>query len=296
MNPATSTQQDSGKFGSKPNYLSAMLSISLILFILGIFGFILINTRQLISFYKENLNLIVEISENGTEEEMVSMKSWLTTRDFYKKGSFSIVQKEEAMQMMRKDFGEDFLKLDLPNPFLDIVTFNVKEAYLDKQSLGKVKNALQKFPNVQAVYFQDSFLHSLLKNMNKFLLFTFVLTLILLAISITLIFNTLKLALHTHRFIIKNMELVGASWRFISTPFIKRSFFHGIIAGFAALSFLSIIYFWLTSNLPELVRNVPTEKLVILSAIIMFTGIFIYVFSTFIVVNRYLKMRVDDLY
>jgi hypothetical protein len=68
------------------------------------------------------------------------------------------------------------------------------------------------------------------------------------------------------------------------------------MAGFAALSGLSIIYFWLTSNLPELVRNVSTEKLVILSAIIMFAGIFIYVFSTFIVVNRYLKMRVDDLY
>ena len=79
-----------------------MLSISLILFILGIFGFILINTRQLISFYKENLNLIVEISETGTEEEMVSMKNWLTTRDFYKKGSFSMIPKEEAMQMMRK--------------------------------------------------------------------------------------------------------------------------------------------------------------------------------------------------
>jgi hypothetical protein len=68
------------------------------------------------------------------------------------------------------------------------------------------------------------------------------------------------------------------------------------MAGFAALSGLSIIYFWLTNNLPELVRNVPTEKLVILSAIILFAGIFIYVFSTFIVVNRYLKMRVDDLY
>ncbi|MFN6062603.1 MAG: hypothetical protein ACK49K_04885, partial [Bacteroidota bacterium] len=102
MNPATSTQQDSGKFGSKPNYLSAMLSITLILFILGIFGFILINTRQLISFYKENLNLIIEISETGTEKEMVSMKSWLTTRDFYKNGSFSMIPKEEAMQMMRK--------------------------------------------------------------------------------------------------------------------------------------------------------------------------------------------------
>jgi cell division transport system permease protein len=227
---------------------------------------------------------------------MVSMKSWLTTRDFYKNGSFSMIPKEEAMQMMRKDFGEDFLKLDLPNPFLDIVTFNVKEAYLDKEALGKIKNALKKFPNVQAVYFQDSFLHSLLKNMNKFLLFTFGLTLILLAISITLIFNTLKLALHTHRFIIKNMELVGASWRFISAPFIRRSFFHGIMSGFTALLGLSVIYFWLAGNLPELVRNVPTEKLFILSAIILFAGIFIYVFSTFIVVNRYLKMRVDDLY
>lgn len=207
-----------------------------------------------------------------------------------------MIPKEEAMQMMRKDFGEDFLKLDLPNPFLDIVTFNVKEAYLDKEALGKIKNALKKFPNVQAVYFQDSFLHSLLKNMNKFLLFTFALTLVLLAISITLIFNTLKLALHTHRFIIKNMELVGASWRFISAPFLRRSFFHGVVAGFTALLGLSVIYFWLAGNLPELVRNVPTEKLFILSAIILFAGIFIYVFSTFIVVNRYLKMRVDDLY
>ena len=132
--------------------------------------------------------------------------------------------------------------------------------------------------------------------MNKFLLFTFALTLVLLAISITLIFNTLKLALHTHRFIIKNMELVGASWRLISAPFIRRSFFPGIMSGFTALLGLSVIYFWLAGNLPELVRNVPTEKLFILSAIILFAGIFIYVFSTFIVVNRYLKMRVDDLY
>ncbi|MEY3322404.1 MAG: hypothetical protein RLZZ417_1987 [Bacteroidota bacterium] len=288
--------QDTPKFGSKPNYLYAMISISLILFILGIFGFILLNTRQLISFYKENLNLIVEISETGNTKELANLKEWLTSRDFYKSGSLTYIDKEEAVQMMRKDFGEDFLKLDLPNPFLDILTFNVKEVYLEQNQLNKIKWALQKFPNVKAVYFQDSFLNSLLKNMNKFLLFTFVITLILLAVSIILIFNTLKLALHAHRFIIKNMELVGATWRFISIPFIKRSFIHGIIASILALASLSGLYIWVSGNIPELVQNLPFDKLIILAAIITFAGIFIYVFSTFIVVNRYLKMRVDDLY
>ena len=291
-----STSQDNPKFGSKPNYLYAMISIALILFILGIFGFILLNTRQLISFYKENLNLIVEINETSSSKELANLKEWLTSRDFYKTGSLSYMNKEEAVQMMRNDFGADFLKLDLPNPFLDILTFNVKEAFLEQTQLNKIKSAIQKFPNVKAVYFQDSFLNSLLKNMNKFLLFTFIITLILLAVSSILIFNTLKLALHTHRFIIKNMELVGATWFFISTPFLKRSLFHGIISSIIALGGLSFLYLGVSSSIPELVQNLPIDKLFILGAFILLSGIFIYVFSTFIVVNRYLKMRVDDLY
>lgn len=291
-----STSQDNPKFGSKPNYLYAMISIALILFILGIFGFILLNTRQLISFYKENLNLIVEINETSSSKELANLKEWLTSRDFYKTGSLSYMNKEEAVQMMRNDFGADFLKLDLPNPFLDILTFNVKEAFLEQTQLNKIKSAIQKFPNVKAVYFQDSFLNSLLKNMNKFLIFTFIITLILLGVSSILIFNTLKLALHTHRFIIKNMELVGATWYFISTPFLKRSLFHGIISSIIALGGLSFLYLGVSSSIPELVQNLPIDKLFILGAFILFSGIFIYVFSTFIVVNRYLKMRVDDLY
>ena len=291
-----STSQDNPKFGSKPNYLYAMISIALILFILGIFGFILLNTRQLISFYKENLNLIVEINETSSSKELANLKEWLTSRDFYKTGSLSYMNKEEAVQMMRNDFGADFLKLDLPNPFLDILTFNVKEAFLEQTQLNKIKSAIQKFQNVKAVYFQDSFLNSLLKNMNKFLIFTFIITLILLGVSSILIFNTLKLALHTHRFIIKNMELVGATWYFISTPFLKRSLFHGIISSIIALGGLSFLYLGVSSSIPELVQNLPIDKLFILGAFILLSGIFIYVFSTFIVVNRYLKMRVDDLY
>jgi cell division transport system permease protein len=296
MKANTTLYQEPGKFGSRPNYFYAMISISLVLFILGIFGFILFNTRQLISFYKENLNLIVEISETGSSAQMNSLKEWLSTRDFYKKGSLSVIDKEEAIQLMRKDFGEDFLKLDLPNPFLDIITFNVREAYLERSSLTKIKKALLQFPNVKAVYFQDSFLNSLLRNMNKFLLFTFSLTLILLAISSILIFNTIKLALHSQRFIIKNMELVGATWQFISAPFLKRSFTHGIISSMLSLTGLGALYFWLLRNIPELVRNLPADKLFILASGVTFAGIFIYLFSTYIVVNRYLKMRVDDLY
>ena len=132
--------------------------------------------------------------------------------------------------------------------------------------------------------------------MNKFLLFTFSLTLILLAISSILIFNTIKLALHSQRFIIKNMELVGATWQFISAPFLKRSFTHGIISSMLSLTGLGALYFWLLRNIPELVRNLPADKLFILAAGVTFAGIFIYLFSTYIVVNRYLKMRVDDLY
>lgn len=296
MKANTTLYQEPGKFGSRPNYFYAMISISLVLFILGIFGFILLNTRQLISFYKENLNLIIEISETGSPALMNSLKEWLSARDFYKKESLSVIDKEEAVQLMRKDFGEDFLKLDLPNPFLDIITFNVREDYLERSSLTKIKKALLQFPNVKAVYFQDSFLNSLLRNMNKFLLFTFSLTLILLAISSILIFNTIKLALHSQRFIIKNMELVGATWQFISAPFLKRSFTHGIISSMLSLTGLGALYFWLLRNIPELVRNLPADKLFILAAGVTFAGIFIYLFSTYIVVNRYLKMRVDDLY
>jgi len=285
-----------GKFGSKPNYFSALVSITLILFLLEIAGFFLLHTRHLISFYKENLQLIVEIREGTGEEEVEKLGAWLSRQVYCKPTSVRHIDKETAMQWMRHDFGEDFLKLDLPNPFLDVLTFNLRESYLEQSRLRQIRATLEDIPAVRSVFFQDSFLQSLLRNMRRIAQGSLVLGGVLLLISIVLIFNTLKLALHSQRFLIKNMELVGASWSFISLPFLRRSFIHGLLAGLLATSAFGLSYIWLQGYLPELTGNLPLRDLWVLGIAIVATGVFIYVFSTFMVVNRYLQLRVDDLY
>ena len=197
---------------------------------------------------------------------------------------------------MSDDFGEDFQQLGLPNPFTDMVTFNVQADYLQPDSLAALQYDISELSAVQSVYYQDSFLEEVSNNMRTLAYIAIGLSLFFFVVAITLIHNTIRLALYANRFLIKNMQLVGASWFFISRPYLLRAMGHGFIASVLAISALSAILLWVRQDIPQLILVKNSMLFVYLLLLLIPLGMLLYGLSTYRVVNKYLTMRVDDLY
>lgn len=281
---------------TRPNYLYSMISVALVLFVLGFFGVILLHAQQFVRLYKERVNLIVELDESAAIIDMVNLESYLNNAPFVRPGTIQTVSKEKAAEMMRDEFGEAFLKLDLPNPFLDVVFFNLKAEYLDPQKLQQIREEIKGLNAINDVYYQESLIDNIANNLKKAGYFALGFGLFFILVSATLIHNTIRLALYSNRFLIKNMELVGASWSFISRPYLLRAILHGMLSSLIAILALVGLLYWINHSFPEVYLFQDVRLLLLVIFGIVFLGVLIYALSTFYVVNKYLKMRVDDLY
>lgn len=281
---------------TRPNYLYAMISVALVLFVLGFFGVILLHAQQFVRLYKERVNLIVELSETANTDDLAALEIHLQNAEYVRPGTIQKVSKEKAAQLMRDEFGEAFLKLDLPNPFLDVVFFNLKAEYLDPVRLQRIREEIKDLPAINDVYYQESLIDNIADNLKKAGYFALGFGLFFILISAALIHNTIRLALYSNRFLIKNMELVGASWGFISKPYLFRAILHGLLSSLIAILALVGLLYWINHSFPEVYLFQDIRLLMMVIFGIVFLGVLIYALSTFYVVNKYLKMRVDDLY
>ena len=197
---------------------------------------------------------------------------------------------------MKDEFGEDFLKLDLPNPLYDILTFNVKSEFMATEKLSAMKKQIRNETIVNDVFYQESLVNSIAQNIEKLSLYALTSGIFFIIVAVTLIHNTVKLALYSNRFLIKNMELVGASWKFISNPYLKRAIEHGIISGIISIGLLTAILVLAYREIPELNEMNPSGYIIMLFIFLLILGIMITAFSTYYVVHKYLKMRVEEMY
>lgn len=281
---------------TKPNYLYVILSVALVLFLLGFFGLMLLHANRLVRVFKERVNLMAEMREGTDTEAIAAIQEKIARSPFTKAGSVTFVSKEEAARLMSEDFGEDFLKLDLPNPFFDVITFNVKASYVNRDSLERIREQLLGESAVADVYFQESLVDNVSGNIHRIGLFALGLGIFFIVVAITLIHNTIRLALFANRFLIKNMELVGASWSFISRPFLVRALRHGILSAALAVSALILFLNWAQTRLPELRSIEDMTGFILLFSGLIILGMLISIGSTYYVVRKYLSLRMDDLY
>lgn len=266
------------------------------LFLLGFFGLIILQAQRLVTAFKEKVVLMVELRDNGDRAEIEQLQTLIREETFTKSGSVTFTSKEEAAQFMSEDFGEDFLKLDLPNPLYDVITFNVKASQMNPDSLSNIRNLLKQQEMVTDVYYQESLVGDIAGNVKKVGFLALAIGLFFLIVAVTLIHNTIRLALYANRFLIKNMELVGASWEFISRPYLIRSMQHGLLSAAIACGSLTLIILWMRNTLPD-IKSVQDWGLIgLLFALLFILGVVISVLSTYYVVKKYLKLRVDDLY
>jgi cell division transport system permease protein len=280
----------------RPNYFYVIVSVAIMLFFLGFFGAVLLNTQNLVDFFKEQVSIMIELEDSAADNGLEQLRDELYQSTYLKDSSIVFVTKEAGAQLLQEEFGEDFLSLDMPNPLYDILTFRVKAAYLHPDSLSTIRLNLKRYPFVSDVFYQENLINEMAQNVESLAYFAFGISLFLIAIAILLIHNTIRLALYANRFLIKNMQLVGASWRFISRPYLWRSFGHGVLSALIAIGGLLLLYLLLRSQFYQLDEISSWWETGLLFLGLIGLGASITTLSTYYVVNKYLRMREDDLY
>ncbi len=280
----------------KPNYFYSIIGVALVLFIVGLFGLVLLHSNGLIRYLKEGVNILVEVKE-GTEQEAIDQfKKDLQATSYIKDETIIFTPKEAALETLMEDFGEDFSNFDLPNPLYDVITFNVKASFMNSDSLSQMKKVLLKSPLVFDVYYQEGIVEDIEKNLQNIGIGALIISILFIIVATTLIHNTIRLALYSNRFLIKNMELVGASWGFIIRPYIRMSILNGLISSLIAIGILIGLLMVFYTEVPELRGFQSNTSLFFLFLGLILLGALITGFSSYFTVNRYLKMRLDDLY
>ena len=283
----------------KPNYRYAIFSVAMVLFLLGIFGVFLLHTPKWIKAFKEEMVLMVEFKEETNREQIEALMSRLESSEYVRPNSVVFVSKEIAAEEMKDELGENWISLDISNPFFDMVNFNLKSEFLNSAGLTTVSEWLKEEEQVSEVFYQGEIAEQINTNLRKIGWTSFSLGLLLILIAVTLIHNTIRLTMYADRFLIKNMQLVGASWNFISKPYLEKGIKNGLWSAFIAIVMLGLLASLANAQFPDLKLNLWAQSpvstiLVILGLVVL--GVLISGLSTYYVVDKYLKMRLDDLY
>lgn len=278
----------------RTSYFYAIFGITLVLIVTGIAAFIGLQAKRISTDFKENLLVEVVLKDSISTSSIQSLQLKIRGKQYCKELKY--ISKEDAAKMLQKDLGENFIDLLGYNPLYASFLLNVYEPYTDEASFEKVKKELMAYNEVKQVNFQKNVLESLDKNLANFWFVMLIVASVLLAFAVSLIFNTIRLAMFSNRFTIKTMQLFGATRWFIIRPFLGRSIFNGFISGVLACMVLTLFIWWLMYSLPDLglQRDLVTFG-ALFGALILF-GIIISFFSTLTAVFRYLRMKVEDLY
>jgi len=276
------------------SYFSTTLSIALILFLFGLLGLLLINTKRLSDYVMENLGVTLIIKENTREVDILKLQKTLEAMPYIKSTRF--VEKQVAAEELKKELGEDFVDFLGYNPLLSSIDVKLYAEFANPESLTSLEAQFLKYPEIQEVYYQKNLVKQLNSNVKKLSMIILVLSIIMFIIFIALINNTIRLSVYSKRYIINSMQLVGATRSFIRFPFIVKSVIHGIYGALIACSILLLIFFSYQSELKDFIDFQNSASLALLVGGIFFVGIFMTALSTYFAVNKFLRMKFDELY
>jgi cell division transport system permease protein len=282
------------KFGS------VLFSTTLSLFIVGLFGIILIQASSLTKVIRENIEIQVFLDKNLPEKQLADLRKNLSARPFVlvKEDSVQLrfISNKEAADTFIKNTGEDFTKFLEDNPLRDSYVFSVAEEFQSSEQLAVIAKELEILPGVFEVSYMTDLVDSINKNLVKVSLVMGGFIIILIITVIMLINNTIRLALFSQRFLIRSMQLVGATRDFIRKPFLIRAFSFGVAAGILASAILFGLLEYTKGNIEGFAMLQNTEMLVLLFVCLTVMGGILSLFSTLRAVNKYLNMSLDELY
>lgn len=278
----------------KSSYFTAIISISLVLFMLGILGMILLQAKRVSNYVKENIGFSVILKDQVKEVDIVKFQKSLDAADYVKVTEY--IDKETAARELTADLGEDFVDFLGYNPLLASIEVRLNADYANPDSLKWIEIELMKNPRIKEVFYQRDLVSLVSENIKNISMVIIVFSILLLIIAIALINNSIRLALYSKRFIIKTMQLVGATPGFIRRPFVLRGILNGIYGAMISISLLIGLLFYLQQKLPELFAIQDVEMVASLFGLVFLLGIIITWISTGLAVRKYLRMTTDKLY
>lgn len=286
------------KFGNFP-YISVIFSVSLSLLLLGIFSFFLLSSLQVKNLIEKNTEINIYLNKNLSINTIDQIKRTLYIKDYVlvnDESTLEHISSEIAAQEFSKELGEDFTKFLGNNPLRDLIILKINPKYFSSSQLTFVEEDILKISGVYEIDYSKDLISNINKNITSISLVFIGIFIILFLISIILINNTLRIALFSQRFLIRSMQLVGATSNYILKPFLFRGMFYGVISGIIASALLFIIITLANDKLNGLNSIATTEQLSIIFIGLMLTGIVMVVISTYTSVNKYLNSSLDELY
>jgi cell division transport system permease protein len=276
------------------SYLTTTVSVTLVLFLIGVMALILINAERLSDYVREKIGFTLVLQESVNEVDIIKLQKLLNSTKYVK--STRYVDKETAAKELQQELGENFSDFLGFNPLSSSIDVKLYANYTHSDSLSILEKKFLEFPEIKEVYCQKNLATLINENVSKISLFLFLFSGLLTLIFFALINNTIRIMIYSQRFIINTMQLVGATRKFIRNPFILKSIMMGIYGALIAFIAIIIIVYSYQSELNGLLNLDNISTFAIVFGIIFITGILISWGSTFIAVNRFLKLKFDELF
>lgn len=276
------------------SYLTSTISISMILFLIGVLGIVLLNAERLAKYVRENIGFTLVLNDEISESQINELQQALKATEFVK--SVEYVDKETAAARLKEELGEDFTDFLGYNPLLASMDVKLQADYANPEKLTVLEKKFMEYPQVKEVLFQRDMVNIINENVKKIGFVLIFFSALLLFIFSALINNTIRISIYSQRFIINTMLLVGATDRFIRAPFVKRSLLFGVIGALVANVLLFILMFTYAQQLKGIVDVEDYKIFGMVFAGVMLLGMLISWSSTYLAVNKFLRLKFDELF
>ena len=276
------------------SYISVVVSISMVLFLFGLLSFTIVNIKNVSTNFKESLTMSIYLKDEAKTVDINQIKNSLVTSVFVK--DLNYISKEEAVSIMKTEFGEDFINELGYNPLINSFDINLVSEYVEDRKIDSISNLLREKNNfIEDIQYDRDLVSMMNTNLKKITMWMFPVTFLLIVISVLIINSSIKLALYSNRWTIKTMQLVGATKRFIRKPFIIKNVFLGLFSSFIASTLLYLTIFYVDKKIPfiDMFNNIYIIH-VFLCVIVL--GVLISWISTYFATQKLLNLNTEKLY
>ena len=274
------------------SYISITIIMSVVLFLFGFFGIFFISSNSIANSFKENFSVSIFFKEDAKNIEITQLQNEILMSDYVEKLKY--VSKDEAVLLMKEEYGQDFIKELGFNPLVNSIDFNLKSEYVEAALLDSISKLIENKNYVDEIVYDKNLINIINDNIKRISLWLMPSIIILLIITFLVINSSIRLSIYSNRQLIKTMQLVGATKAFIRKPFIKINIFLSLISSIISISAIILLIYYIDLNI-SFVDNISIESVITLFLIILSLGLFISYISTFFATQNILKIKADNL-
>lgn len=278
----------------RSSYLSVVVSVALVLFLLGLLGLLVLKTKTISDHFKEQVAITIFLNDGVEDEDIVMLQTVLESQEYAKAVEF--ISKEEAAKTFSAEIGEDFIEYLGDNPLKDALNVYVKSDFVTPEKMSEIEKELSQNSSVFEVSYDKPLINILTKNIKRISLWVLIFSGFFTLIAVVLINSAIRLSVYSKRFTIKTMQMVGATKGFIRKPFIWKGVKLGVVGAIVAILGVAAVMYYLNKNLPELLLLEDVKLTAVLFTSILLMGIIITLLSTFFATRRFLNLKTEELY